>query len=58
MRGRRTATLVRGTDRFGHWDPDPVPMRDRDPANLDHMRAEHRRYHDRSVAQEAVERAN
>lgn len=55
--GRRTATMVRGTDRFGHWDPDPVPERDRDPAILDHMRAEHRRYHDRAVAQEADEQA-
>ena len=55
--GRRTATLVRGTDRYGHWDLDPIPERDRDPAILDHMRAEHRRYHDRSVAQEAEEQA-
>jgi len=51
--GRRRAALVRGADRYGHWDPDPAPARDRDPAILAHMRAEHLRYRDRSVAQEA-----
>ena len=29
--GRRTANLVRGTDRYHHWDPDPVPRWDLDP---------------------------
>jgi non-heme Fe2+,alpha-ketoglutarate-dependent halogenase len=29
--GRRTANLLRGTDRFGHWDADPVPRWDLDP---------------------------
>lgn len=29
--GRRGATLVRGTDRFGHWDSDPLPRYDLDP---------------------------
>lgn len=51
--GRRTARLVRGVDRFHHWDPDPAPRFDRDPLILDHMRAAHRRYTDRSVVQEA-----
>ncbi len=51
--GRRPATLVRGTDRFGHWDEDPVPEIDGDPAILDHMRAVQRRYHDPDVPQEA-----
>jgi len=51
--GRRTASLVRGVDDYGHWDPDPAPRFDRDPLILDHMRAAHARYHDRSVAQEA-----
>ncbi len=51
--GRRTACLVRGADKYGHWDPDPAPRRDRDPEILAHMRAAHRRYHDRSVRQEA-----
>ena len=51
--GRRTASLVRGVDTHGHWDPDPEPTRDRDPEILAHMRAASARYHDRSVAQEA-----
>ncbi|MGE0746351.1 MAG: phytanoyl-CoA dioxygenase family protein [Rhodospirillales bacterium] len=52
--GRRTATLVRGTDAYGHWDPDPVPSGDRDPAILAYMKRAHERYHDKSVAQEAM----
>lgn len=52
--GRRTATLVRGVDTFGHWDPDPVPAGDRDPAILDYMKRAHERYRDKSVAQEAM----
>ena len=34
--GRRTASLVRGVDDYGHWDVDPVPTRDRDPEILAH----------------------
>ncbi len=51
--GRRTASLVRGVDEYGHWDDDPEPLRDRDPEILAHMRAAHARYHDRAVSQEA-----
>lgn len=51
--GRRTACLVRGEDTYGHWDADPVPSVDRDPAILDHIRAAHRRYIDPAVPQEA-----
>lgn len=29
--GRRTANLVRGVDRYHHWDPDPEPRFDLDP---------------------------
>jgi non-heme Fe2+,alpha-ketoglutarate-dependent halogenase len=29
--GRRAATLVSGEDRYGYWDHDPLPTRDRDP---------------------------
>jgi hypothetical protein len=32
--GRRSATLVRGADRFGHWDADPLPRFDRDPVAM------------------------
>ena len=51
--GRRAATLVRGVDRFGHWDDEPVPEVDGDPAILDYMRAAQRRYHDPAYTQEA-----
>jgi hypothetical protein len=30
--GRRRATLLGGVDRHGHWDHDPIPTVDRDPA--------------------------
>ncbi|HUC67158.1 MAG TPA: phytanoyl-CoA dioxygenase family protein [Stellaceae bacterium] len=33
--GRDSATLVRGMDRFGHFDPEPAPAADLDPAMLE-----------------------
>jgi ectoine hydroxylase-related dioxygenase (phytanoyl-CoA dioxygenase family) len=51
--GRRTALLVRGADKYHHWDTDPAPRFDRDPLILEHMRRAHRRYTDRAVSQEA-----
>ena len=33
--GRRTALLVRGEDRYGHWDADPIPSIDYDPAGVE-----------------------
>ncbi len=36
--GRRSALLVRGTDKYGHWDADPVPRHDFDPVTLAHMK--------------------
>ena len=35
---RRTALLVRGEDKYGHWDPDPLPRYDLDPITFEHMR--------------------
>ncbi len=32
--GRHSAALVRGEDRHGHWDADPEPRRELDPAGL------------------------
>ena len=52
--GRRAATLVRGSDEFGHWDADPAPEVDGDPAILDFMRAAQRRYHDPKYTQESA----
>ncbi|MCC2095639.1 MAG: hypothetical protein KDJ29_02035 [Hyphomicrobiales bacterium] len=42
--GRRSATLLCGADRWGHRDLDPYPVCDRDPAILELMHAETRRY--------------
>ncbi len=42
--GRRGALLVRGTDRFGHWDADPRPTSDLDPAALAAMHAAWNQY--------------
>jgi ectoine hydroxylase-related dioxygenase (phytanoyl-CoA dioxygenase family) len=33
--GRRSALLVRGEDRYGHWDVDPIPAFDLDPAGVE-----------------------
>ena len=33
--GRDSATLVRGVDRFGHFDPEPKPSADMDPAFIE-----------------------
>jgi len=33
--GTDSATLVRGTDRFGHFEPEPMPPADLDPAMLE-----------------------
>lgn len=55
--GRRTALLARGTDRHGHWDPDPEPRYDLDPVCLDHLERCVEAYTDRSVRSEA-ERAS
>jgi non-haem Fe2+, alpha-ketoglutarate-dependent halogenase len=33
--GRRSALLVRGVDAYGHWDADPVPRFDLDPAGIE-----------------------
>ena len=51
--GRRASILVRGEDRFGHWDEDPVPRFDLDPVALAAMKRAQDAYRDRSVASEA-----
>ena len=42
--GRRTATLLCGKDEYGYWDLDPEPTCDRDPAILERMHLETKRY--------------
>lgn len=51
--GRRTATLVRGTDRYGHWDADPLPRFDYDDISMAAMRAAWGQYRDGEVRQAA-----
>jgi hypothetical protein len=51
--GRRTATLVRGVDRFGHWDPDPLPRFDLDPVAYGALRAAWGQYRDGEIKQAA-----
>lgn len=48
--GRRSALLVRGEDRHGHWDADPVPRGDNDPAIEAFMQQSFRRYRDQEAS--------
>lgn len=50
--GRRTASLLCGTDRYGHWDLDPEPTCDRDPAIFARMQRAAKHY----VPEEAYSR--
>jgi chlorinating enzyme len=52
--GRRTATLVRGVDRFGHWDAEPLPRHDLDPVAMAAMRAAWGQYRDGEVVKQAA----
>ena len=51
--GRRSATLVRGVNRYGYWDPDPLPQFDFDPVAFAAMRAAWGKYRDGEVKQAA-----
>jgi len=55
--GRRSALLVRGEDRYGHWDPDPVPKEDLDPDCMAFLTDMWARYQDRGVKQAAANTA-
>lgn len=48
--GRRSALLVRGEDRHGHWDTDPAPAGDDDPAIAAFMQSAFRRYRDQEAS--------
>jgi non-heme Fe2+,alpha-ketoglutarate-dependent halogenase len=52
--GRRGATLINGEDRYGHWDHDPRPTRDRDPVIWDLMHQADRHYRDRAHTQDTA----
>lgn len=51
--GRRTAHLVRGTDKYGHWDDDPAPQGRIDTKMVGHLKEATRRYRDTQFSQEA-----
>jgi ectoine hydroxylase-related dioxygenase (phytanoyl-CoA dioxygenase family) len=52
--GRRAATLINGEDRYGHWDHDPLPTRDRDPVIWDLMHQADRHYRDQAHKQDTA----
>lgn len=52
--GRRSALPVRGTDRFGHWDRDPLPKEDLDPDCMAFLERTWAGYQSRDVAQESL----
>ncbi|MDE8346598.1 MAG: phytanoyl-CoA dioxygenase family protein [Acidocella sp.] len=51
--GRRTALLVRGQDKYGHWDRDPLPRYDFDPPAYAAMLQAWGAYRDGEVKQAA-----
>lgn len=51
--GRGRATLVRGVDRFGHWDPDQLPRHDLDPLSMAQLSAAWGTYRDGEIRQAA-----
>ena len=51
--GRRPATLVRGVDEYGHWDPDNEPRYDLDPLSMAQLAATWGEYKDGDVKQAA-----
>jgi hypothetical protein len=52
--GRRTALLVRGEDRYGHWDPEVVPRHDLDERSFALLRSVWGHYKDGEVVQAAA----
>ena len=56
--GKRTATLVRGVDTYGHWDPEPTPKMDLDPECMAFLRNTWARYRDPDVPQAAKLKAH
>jgi hypothetical protein len=49
--GRGRATLVRGTDRHGHWDADDLPRHDLDPVSMRQLSASWGAYKDGQTLQ-------
>ena len=51
--GRRRATLVRGVDTYGHWDPDDLPRHDLDPVSMNQLSSAWGEYKDGEIRQAA-----
>ena len=51
--GRRRATLVRGVDTYGHWDPDDLPRHDLDPVSMKQLSSAWGEYKDGEIKQAA-----
>lgn len=49
--GRGKATLVRGVDRFGHWDADALPRHDLDPLSMQQLGQSWGAYKDGEIRQ-------
>jgi hypothetical protein len=54
--GRRSAMLVSGTDRYGHWDKDPEPKTDLDPDSMSVLDKVWATYRDENVTAQAAAR--
>ncbi len=52
--GRRSALPVRGEDRHGHWDADPLPRLDLDPETLQYLTDMWSKYQSKEVRQAAL----
>lgn len=52
---RRGALLVRGTDRWNHWDAETQPVRDEDPAAFEYLTRAWAAFRDRSIPQSGVQ---
>ena len=50
---RRSATLLRGVDEYGHWDTDPIPTKERLPELIKMMLVQNAQYTDPAFAQKA-----
>ena len=55
--GRRSAMLVRGEDRHGHWDSDPVPQRVLDEDCMAYLRQIWESYQNPEVTKQAAKHA-
>ncbi len=53
LHGRKQATLVRGVDTHGHWDPDHLPRHDLDPLSMKQLSAAWGDYKDGEIKQTA-----